>query len=106
MAQKPSIPKGTRDFSPMEMETIVAPKLFSKSLMGMIWHMLILPFYTLKKKYDVIIILAASRRYLAFSRIPQIGIIHDLSPIIILAYKIKAVNWKEKNFSYKVTKIT
>ena len=72
------------DFSPMEMETIVAPKLFSKSLMGMIWHMLILPFYTLKKKYDVIIILAASRRYLAFSRIPQIGIIHDLSP-----YRIK-----------------
>jgi len=62
---------------------IVVPRIFSKSLMGMLWHFFILPFYTLRKKYDCILILAASRRYLAFSKIPQIGIIHDLS-----AYRI------------------
>lgn len=59
---------------------IIVPKFFSKSFMGMLWHFLILPFFTLTKKYDCILILAASRRYLAFSKIPQIGVIHDLSP--------------------------
>ena len=59
---------------------IIVPKFFSKSFMGMLWHFLILPFFTLTKKYDCVLILAASRRYLAFSTIPQIGVIHDLSP--------------------------
>lgn len=59
---------------------IIVPRIFSKSLMGMLWHFFVLPFYTLRKKYDCILILAASRRYLAFSKIPQIGVIHDLSP--------------------------
>lgn len=62
---------------------IVVPRIFSKSLMGMLWHFFILPFYTFRKKHDCILILAASRRYLAFSKIPQIGVIHDLS-----AYRI------------------
>lgn len=62
---------------------IAIPRVFSKSLMGMLWHFFILPFYTFRKKYDCILILAASRRYLAFSKIPQIGVIHDLS-----AYRI------------------
>lgn len=63
-----------------DFKKIVVPKFFSKSFMGMLWHFLILPFFTLTKKYDCVLILAASRRYLAFSTIPQIGIIHDLSP--------------------------
>ncbi|MDD3915177.1 MAG: hypothetical protein PHF76_11090, partial [Bacteroidales bacterium] len=48
---------------------IIVPRIFSKSLMGMLWHFFVLPFYTLRKKYDCILILAASRRYLAFSKI-------------------------------------
>jgi exopolysaccharide biosynthesis WecB/TagA/CpsF family protein len=59
---------------------IVVPNFFSKSFMGMLWHFLVLPFYTLTKKYDCFLILAASRRYLAFCKIPQIGVVHDLSP--------------------------
>ena len=60
-------------------DQIVVPQIFSKSLMGMLWHFFILPFYTLSRKYDCILILAANRRYLAFSRIPRIGVVHDLS---------------------------
>ena len=63
-----------------EFNQIVVPQIFSKSFMGMLWHFLILPFYTLSRKYDCILILAASRRYLAFSYIPRIGVVHDLSP--------------------------
>lgn len=59
---------------------IVVPHIFSKSIMGMLWHFFILPFYTLSRKYDCVLILAGSRRYLAFSPIPRIGVIHDLSP--------------------------
>lgn len=65
-------------------KTIVVPKIFSKSLLGMLWHFFILPFYTLNRTYDCILILAASRRYLAFSKIPQVGVIHDLS-----AYRVE-----------------
>ena len=70
-------PDSVNDFKGFDQ--IVVPQIFSKSLMGMLWHFFILPFYTLCRKYDCILILAANRRYLAFSHIPRIGVVHDLS---------------------------
>ncbi len=60
-------------------EQIVAPKKFSKSALGSLWHMFCLPFIARRKRYDCLLILAANRRYVAFSKIPTIAVVHDLS---------------------------
>ena len=58
---------------------IVAPKAFSKSAAGFLWHMFALPFIARRKRYDCLLVLAANRRFTAFGNIPTVGVVHDLS---------------------------
>jgi len=70
-------PDAVKDFEGFKQ--IVAPKIFSKSALGMLWHTFILPFYGNLGDYDCLLILAANRRYALNSSIPRIGVVHDLS---------------------------
>lgn len=62
-----------------DVEKIVVPRVFSKSARGFLWHLFALPLKAKNKKYDCLLILAANRRFVAFGKIPTIGVVHDLS---------------------------
>jgi exopolysaccharide biosynthesis WecB/TagA/CpsF family protein len=51
----------------------------SKPLINMLWHLFLLPCTLSWEKYDFILLPAANRRILQFSRRFTIGVVHDLS---------------------------
>jgi len=58
---------------------IVVKKRWAFGAKGFLWHLCALPFYTRNRAYDVLLILAANRRYALCSQIPTVGVVHDLS---------------------------
>ena len=56
---------------------IVVPHIFSKSLMGYLWHIFALP--RIAKSYDCLLVLAGNRRFCPFGKFPKVGVVHDLS---------------------------
>ena len=62
-----------------EFPKIVVPHILSKSAIGFLFHMFVLPMIAKVSKYDIALILAGNRRFLAYGRLPDIGVVHDLS---------------------------
>jgi len=58
---------------------IVAPRWARKAVLNMLWHLLILPFYIRRKRYDLFYIAAANRRAAAFCSVPVVAVVHDLA---------------------------
>ncbi len=58
---------------------IVAPRWARKAVVSMLWHMLILPFYISRDRYDLLYIAAANRRVTAFCPVPVVAVVHDLA---------------------------
>lgn len=74
------IEKGMQNFFPEAKQFIVAPDIVTrKAVLSMLWHLFILPFKIRRGQFDLIVIGAANRRMLSFSRVPVIPVIHDLS---------------------------
>ena len=55
------------------------PSFMGKPIINMLWHLFILPCTLSWKKYDFILLPAANRRMLQFSRRFTIAVVHDLS---------------------------
>ncbi|MCP3967889.1 MAG: glycosyltransferase family 4 protein [Lentisphaerae bacterium] len=57
----------------------IASERYRKPAVNMLWHLFYLPFKVKWKKYDFILLPAANRRALCFSRKVTVGVVHDLS---------------------------
>lgn len=58
---------------------IYVSNVFAHPVMNILWHLFILPFMTLSKRYTDLVLPALNRRTCLWSALPTIGIAHDLS---------------------------
>lgn len=72
------VEEGSQDDFP-DVPKIVVKKRWAFGAKGFLWHLFVLPFYARKRCYDVLLILAANRRYCLCGKIPTVGVVHDLS---------------------------
>ena len=62
---------------------IPVSNIFAKPVMSIVWHVLVLPFLLLDKKFEALILPAINRRMGVWYPKPAIGIAHDLSQFSI-----------------------